>query len=287
MNRYNIRKVFVGPAFKFGAIIGAVLVIIPGIVGGLVAHSAVGGLKELLDAMGGFAALGGPDTSGFARQLQTLVNIGPLIVLWTTLATIILGGLWYGITAAVGALVYNLVAAAGGGLEVGAQAVAAPIVPQALPVMPQPTPQVGPTAVQPQAWPQPQPQAAPAPQYQPAAALPVQVAPPVQVQVAQPVQAPPVIQPSGPWLALAANPAQRWALRPDRIRLGSAAGNEIILTGLAPQHAEIRLDNGIYVLYDLAAGQTWVNGRLVAGRNMLKEGFQIRLGGQDLVFHAG
>ena len=31
MNRYNIRKVFVWPAFKFGVIIGTVLMITPGI----------------------------------------------------------------------------------------------------------------------------------------------------------------------------------------------------------------------------------------------------------------
>jgi hypothetical protein len=282
MNRYNIRKVFVWPAFKFGAIIGAVLLIFPGILGGIATRSAVDALYALVQAMGGLTMLGGPDTSDLLKLLQTLDNMGPLVVLWTTLFTVIVGGLLCGVMAAVAALIYNLVAAMGGGLEIGAEAVAAPPVPQAIPV-PLPAPQVGPTAVAPQI--------APASQYQPApvvqAAMVAQVAAPGQPPVAQPVQVPPVIQPSGPWLAVGANPTQRWPLRPDRTRLGSAAGNEIVLPGLAPQHAEIRLDNGIYVLYDLAAGQTWVNGRPVAGRNMLKEGFQIRLGGQDMVFHAG
>jgi len=276
MNRYNIRKISIWPAFKFGAVIGAVLAIIPGILGGLLARSAVGSLSNLLAGMG-LLMLGNPGLADFAQWLAKIDQQGALTVLWVVLGSILGSGLAYGISTALGALIYNLVASISGGLVVSAEMLVMPA-PAAQPAPAPPQPQQAMPAAQ--GFPQvPQPQAAP--QYQPPAA------PPLQPPVAQPVQAPPVIQASGPWLALAANPAQRWSLRPDYTRLGSAAGNEIVLPGLAPQHAEIRLENGIYVLYDLAAGQSWVNGRPVAGRNMLKEGFQIRLGGQDLVFHAG
>lgn len=270
MNRYNIRKISIWPAFKFGAVIGAVLAIIPGILGGLLVRSAVGSLSNLLAGMG-LLTLGSLGVADFAQWLAKIDQQGALTVLWVALGSILGSGLAYGISTALGALIYNLVASISGGLVVSAEVLAAPAaipVAQPAPMLPQPQPQIAPPV-----------QAAP--QYQ------QPVAPPIQPPVAQPVQAPPVIQPSGPWLSLATNPAQRWPLRPDRTRLGSAADNDIVLPGLAPQHAEIRLDNGLYVLYDLAAGQTWVNGRPVAGRNMLKEGFQIRLGGQDLVFHAG
>ena len=179
MNRYNIRKIFVWPAFKFGAIIGAVLLIFPGILGGIATRSAVGALYALVQAMGGLAMLGGPDTSDLLKLLQTLDNMGPLVVLWTTLFTVIVGGLLCGVMAAVAALIYNLVAAMGGGLEVGAEAVAAAPVPQVVPAQ-QPAPQVGSTAAAPQI--------APAPQYQPApvvqAAVVAQVAAPGQPPVA-------------------------------------------------------------------------------------------------------
>lgn len=254
MNRYSIRKIFVWPAFKFGALIGAVLMILPGIACGLLTRSMVHALRTFVEAMG-WLALGDRDMAAFAQRVVALDARGVMLIVWTALATIVIGGLLYGAGAALAALLYNLIARISGGLLVGAEAVAmpAPAAPAA------PAPAVAPQVPQ-QAAPAYQP---PAPAYQP----------------------PPQAQP-GPWLAMGPNLAQRWPLRPDRTRLGSGGDNDIVMPGTAPNHAEIRFENGVYVLYDLAAGQTWVNNRAVAGRNMLKEGFVIRLGGQEMVFHA-
>ena len=69
-------------------------------------------------------------------------------------------------------------------------------------------------------------------------------------------------------------------------RLGSQADNDVVLAfgGIQPLHAEIRLEEGRYVIYDRSEGQVWVNARPIAGRNLLKDGFTIRLGEIDLVF---
>lgn len=276
MNRYTIRKIFVWPVFKFAAVIGAVLAIIPGIVAGLLTRAVVGSLRNLLQGLG-LLATGNPDVGGLLEWLTKVDQQGVLTVLWVALGFIVIGGLTYGIAAALGAVIYNLVASISGGLVVSAGALDAPA-PAGVPVA-QPTPAL--------------PQPAPAiPVSPPVQSQPVPAAPPVQsaVQVASPIeQRYPVTQPprpvAGPWLASTQVAGQRLPLRGERTRLGSAPDNDIVLPGLAPHHAEIRLDNGIFVLYDLAAGQTWVNGRPVAGRNMLKEGFQVRLATQDLTFH--
>ncbi len=262
MNRFNIRKVFVWPAFKFGAVIGAVLMIVPGILWGLLTRESVRALRAFLESLG-LLATASPDTAALVERIVNLDKMGPMLVIWTAVATIVLSGLLYGVAAAIAALLYNLIASLSGGLVVGAEmlAVPAPVVPTA-------------PGAQPQAAPA-QPQAAPAPSP---AAAPAAVQPPVSVPAAQP-------QP-GPWLAIG-SPPQRSPVRPDRTRLGSAADNDIVLQGVNPYHAEIRFEDGVYVLYDMAAGQTWVNNRPVAGRNMLKEGFVIRLGGQEMIFRAG
>ena len=276
MNRYTIRKIFIWPAFKFGALIGAVLMIAPGIVWGLLTRSSV----QLLYALFGVPSLfvrGNPEMAAFTQLLVSLNQMGPLLTVWTALLTIIIGGLLYGIGAAIAALLYNLIASLSGGLAVAAEMSAIPTpVPVAQPA-PGPQPQAAAALAVASAVPPPQAvPAQPQPQFQAAPVIP-QVAPGIQPQ--------PQVQP-GPWLAMGQNPVQRWPLRPDRTRLGSAADNDIVLPAAAQHHAEIRLENGVFVLYDQAAGQTWVNDRLVAGRNMLKDGFRIRLGNYEMIFHA-
>ncbi len=259
MNRYNIRKIFIWPAFKFGAVIGAALMILPGIAWGIITRSTVRAMNAFLGSPGLLAG-SNPDLTALASQIAALDRMGPMVVVWTALAAIIIGGLLYGLAAAISALLYNLVASLSGGLLIGAEVVAAPVV-QPQPALPQP-----------QALPPAQPQAAAIP---PSPGAPA-VAPGAPVGKAQPQ--------AGPWLAVGVPPQHR-PLRPDRTRLGSAADNDIVVQGANPYHAEIRFEDGVYVLYDMAAGQTWVNNRLVAGRNMLKEGFVIRLAAQEMVFH--
>lgn len=264
MNRYNIRKIFVWPAFKFGAVIGAVLMIGPAILCGLLAQQAIHALRTFLESLGDLAVIGA-DLAAPIQQITRFDNMGTMLVVWTALGTIIIGGLLYGVGAAITALLYNLIAKLSGGLVVGAETLAMPApAPVAVPQPALPQPQVAP-AVQPQV------QRPVAPVAQPQAAQPIAVA----------GQARP---PASPWLAVGA-PPQRRAIRADRTRLGSAADNDVVIPDANPYHAEIRFENGVFVLYDMAAGQTWVNGRAVAGRNMLKEGFIIRLGKQDTVFH--
>lgn len=276
MTRYNIRRISIWPAFKFGAVIGAVLAILPGILSGLLLRSVVGSLSNLSGSMGSLTP-GSGGVTGFSQWLMRIDQLGTLTILWVTLGSVVGSGLAFGISTALGALIYNLVASISGGLVISAE----------LLTKPAGDAQPAPAVVEPkEAMPVAQ-GALQVPQHQPPAASSTPAALPMQPPLVRPIQEAPVVQPSGPWLSLTANPAQRWPLRPDRTRLGGATDNDIVLPGLGAYHAEIRYEDGLYVLYNMAAGQTWVNGRPVAGRNMLKEGFQIRLGGQDLVFHAG
>lgn len=68
--------------------------------------------------------------------------------------------------------------------------------------------------------------------------------------------------------------------------VGSAPSCDIQVSGLAPIHAEIRLENNRYILYDMSGGQTWVNDRQVTTANLLKEGFRVRLGAHEFSFGA-
>ena len=91
----------------------------------------------------------------------------------------------------------------------------------------------------------------------------------------------------GPHLSQVSDPSQMWPINKPVYLIGSAAGSDLRAGGLALQHARIEFDqaNRVYVLYDLSNGQTWVNERLVPGRNMLKNGFRIRLRQIELDFH--
>ena len=129
---------------------------------------------------------------------------------------------------------------------------------------------------------------APASQYPSGVSLAPQP-PPGVPPTSQPVPAAaPAPSSIGPYLALASNPSQLWLVNKPAFFIGSASGSDLYVGGLASQHARIELDqvNRVHVLYDLSGGQTWVNERPVQGRNMLKEGFHIRVGQVELIFHA-
>lgn len=85
-------------------------------------------------------------------------------------------------------------------------------------------------------------------------------------------------------LRLRGQPAQSWALNAGVTTLGSAAGSQIMLPGLAARHAEIRLEQQGYILYNLGNNQTLVDGRPIAVANLLKPGFVLRLGPHELIF---
>ena len=70
-------------------------------------------------------------------------------------------------------------------------------------------------------------------------------------------------------------------LADERFTLGSDASNNLVLSdaGIAPFHAELRLDNRFYYLTDLgAAGGTFVNEEKISGRYQIRSGDRVRLG---------
>ena len=84
------------------------------------------------------------------------------------------------------------------------------------------------------------------------------------------------------WL-VPVTPGERWPLGDDVTRIGSAPGNDIVLSGLSPEHAEIRRESGRYLIYDLGSRRTWVNDAQVAAVHMLKDGFRLQLGQSEFL----
>ncbi len=103
---------------------------------------------------------------------------------------------------------------------------------------------------------------------------------PAQRRVNQPAYRP------AAWLSLPADPARRWPVRQGVTRIGSDPSSDTPLPSGAASHAEIRYEQGRYVLYDLSGGQTWVQDRQVTGRNMIKDGFRLRFGDVDMIFRS-
>lgn len=265
MTRYAIRRIALFPAFKFGSSVGGVIMLLPGFLFGLLTRAVVGILRSWLEAWQALSV--GPleadplnllKLSGFLHSLQTWDDRGWLLILILTLATVAIGALLAGLLTLMGAVVYNFLATLTGGLAVEVQPVGVP-----------------------------------AGGMLPAGrrgAAPGQRSRGAEERGSGGVgeQGRLLGRPSaqeGVWLALSGNLQQRWPLKPGVTRLGSAPNNDITLADLALRHAEIRFEEDRYVLYDLSNGQTWVNDRHIAGRNMLKEGFKIRLGNHELIFH--
>jgi hypothetical protein len=260
MIRYAIRRIQLFSAFKFGCLTGGILMLPFGLGLGLLGRILVGILRRWLETWEALSLEFAGKTlvdvnflsilklSDFLRELRVLDDQGWLPALTLALGTAVLGGLLVGLLALFGAAIYNVLAAISGGLVVGADVLDGMAVPS--------TPTAAPPPPKGYTLPLPKSRAGP---------------------VAQPA--------SGAWLASSQNPEQRWSLKPGVTTLGSAPGNDVVLVGLASRHAEIRFETNYYVLYDLAGGQTWVNGRPISRPNMLKEGFKVRLGNHELVFH--
>jgi hypothetical protein len=86
------------------------------------------------------------------------------------------------------------------------------------------------------------------------------------------------------WLSLLADPTRRWPVCQGFTRVGSDPVSEVQLPSGMACHAEIRYEQGRYILYDLSGGQTWVQNRPVAGRHLLKDGFRLRFGNVEMIF---
>jgi hypothetical protein len=87
---------------------------------------------------------------------------------------------------------------------------------------------------------------------------------------------------------------RRFPLKPDGVTIGRAQENDLVITQDFPgwdtisrHHARIYQHAGYWAVEDLGSmNGVWVNGRRT-GRNLLEDGWQLRIGGVEFVFHAG
>ena len=262
--RYAVRRVSPLSALLYGLILGLAGWLLPGLALGWLASLAVAQLRQWLAALNFVIPV--PLTEGVLVDLVSLLQLGDTqaqlaalaarqtaVVLAITLATAAAGMLLTGLTAFLAALLYNLLARVFGGVEVTLEALDVPAV-----------------AVT---------GGAPASAARPAKAI----APAAVAAAAVP---PPAANPARPtpygWL-VPVTPGERWPLGDDVTRIGSAPGNDIVLPGLSPEHAEIRRESGRYLIYDLGSRRTWVNDAQVAAVHMLKDGFRLQLGQSEFL----
>lgn len=262
--RYAVRRVSPLSALLYGLLLGLAGWLLPGVALGILARAAVAQLLVWLASLRFVLPI--PLTEGVAidlvpvlqltdtqTRLNALAGRGAGLVLVVALATAAAGMLLTGLTALLGALVYNLLARGFGGVEVSLDALDAPAPARA-----------------------PRPAATPPPAPTPKTAA----APPA------PAVLPPIARPSRPtphaWLV--PKDGGEWLPLGDEVtRIGSAPSNDIVLSGLAPEHAEIRRESSRFLLYDLGSRRTWVNDVQVAAVHLLKDGFRVQLGQAEFV----
>lgn len=101
-----------------------------------------------------------------------------------------------------------------------------------------------------------------------------------QVAARPPAQAPV----TGPRLEVTA-PVQRvFPITSQETLIGSSPECGIQLEGLQPRHAQLSYENGRYILRDYSQGHTQVQGRVINGMNMVRDGFLIQLGPYSMTF---
>lgn len=267
--RYAIRRISPLGALLYGLLLGLGAWLVPGALLGWLARAAILRAREWLDGFQLALPLPLPgdvtiDLTGALPLAETQARLAALaaqewaLVIAIALGTAAAGMLLTGLAAFLGALIYNLFAAILGGVEVTLNGLDA--APRAVTQSPPPPPR--PVAA---------PTSRPAPAPAPMTARPK----PETAGASRPAPA--------AWLAAAGG--ERLALRSDVTRIGSAPDNDLVLPGLAPQHAEIRRESGRYLIYDLGSRRTWVNDVQVAAVHMLKDGFRLQLGQAEYVVH--
>jgi hypothetical protein len=275
--RYYIRKVGPGHAFGFGWVVGTVLALIPAFLVIL-----VGALVPVLQAA--LSSLLGP----LGQDLFVDSNASWWPTVLVALSIVILSGLLYGIGGWLLAVGYNLVARVTGGLALdleqalnGSIELAAPW-PQDMPAsvgtgkeptMRLPKPLPGDVQAPAEAFAV---AARSAPKSQ--ASGPSQAAKATEVKMTSKEQA---------WLIATTGTQETWGLSGEAIGIGRDAGNQVTIADdpmVEAFHAEIRVEPSGYVLYDLSQQGTWVNDRPIQNRNLLKDGFRIRVGQTEMVF---
>lgn len=260
--RYTIRRVRIRSLLKYGFVVGAVIAVLPGIVCGVASSAGIRALRAWLESWDAIQINLVVTTLEFnlvevlhldqvMSRLQSLDQWGVWLVLLLALGTTLLAGLAAALISGLAGLAYNGIARLSGGIQVEAESEAGPAGLRAVPA-----------AAERPAPPQPSPAG-----RRPSTAL-------------LPAKAPTA------WLGLASDSSQRWPLGLPANRIGSQPGCEVSMPypGVAGIHAEIRLEQGRFILYDLGQGQIWVNQRPIAGKHLLRDGFLLRIGPVDLVF---
>lgn len=261
--RVNIRRVSPFSALFYGLLIGFIAWIIPGLLIGFLAGELVARLSAWLNALQFELAL--PLGQTLPIDVISLLQLGDRqvqlaglaaressLVLAIALATAAAGMLLTGLIAMFSALVYNLFARFMGGVQVTMDPLDAPVANQ-----------IGLATVT----------------AKQAATLSEQKTMPPPAKPAPTASA--VV--TSAWLLSATDSSLRWRLADGVTRIGSAAGNDIVVAGLGPQHAEIRREDGRFIIYDLGTRQTWVNSNQVASAHLLKNGFHVQLGSAEFV----
>ena len=254
--RYAIRRVSPMGALLYGLLLGLGGWLIPGALLGWLVRATVIGARNWLSGLQLFIPLplgqgvtldlgSAPALATIQTRLAALAGQELTLVLAVALGTAAAGMLLTGLTAFLAALFYNLFAGVFGGIEMKLEA---------LDVTDRRAVRQPAAASTPVAPPRPRPEP---------------FVPPVPVAAA--------------WLASPGG--ERRLLRDNVTRIGSAPENDIVLPGLAPQHAEIRRESGRYLIYDLGSRRTWVNDDQVAAVHMLKDGFRLQLGQSEFIVH--
>jgi hypothetical protein len=185
-------------------------------------------------------------------QLQNIGDTAWFKVILLILGLTILAGLYFGVIALIAGEAFNLASAIFGRLKLKlSDAGMAP----AQPAPGQPWPVVPP---------------APNPEQRP---LP-----------SSPIPNPQSPAPTGPRLEITQPIQKAVPVTTPVMIIGSDPGCHLQLNGLMPRHAQISLEQGRYILYDFSQGQSQVQGQIVRGPNMLKDGFLIHLGQYAITF---
>lgn len=272
--RYAVRRVSPVGALFYGLVLGMAVWLIPGVLSGWLARSLILGLKDWLSGLTLAIPLpfgegltldltAAMPVAGLLERLTILSGQGILLFFAIALGIIAAGMLLTGLSAVLGALLYNLFAGLFGGLEVRVDDLE-PAVEIAPP---------GQASRSPAAQPARPPVKAPTATDASAAAQP-------RRESASPGRTSPAA-----WLALTSNPNERYLLRNEVTRVGSAPDNDIVLPALAAHHAEIRRENVHYVIYDLGTHRTWVDEAQVAAIHPLKNNARLQLGQSEFIVH--
>jgi hypothetical protein len=256
--RYTVRRISPLGALFYGLLVGLAGSLIPGALLGWLVRSVVVGLRDWLTSFR--LAIPLPFGEGVVLDLTSALPLADTqarltalaaqetaLVLAVAVGTAAAGMLLTGLSAFFIALIYNLIAGAFGGVQVTLDALDVPAA--------RPTSRRVSATEDMAALPTPQ----------------ASTRPPIAN--ARPAA----------WLTTADGEPR--PLRDDVTRIGSAADNDIVAAGLAPQHAEIRRESGRYLIYDLGSRRTWVNDAQVAAGHMLKDGFRLQLGQVEFGVH--